>query len=252
MPEGDTIFRAAASIRQWIGGRTITAARTTTTAAVQRLVGETIEEVEARGKHLLIRCTGSVTLHTHMRMTGSWHVYRAGEPWRRPIAQARVVIECGDRLAVCFNAPIIEVIDRRAEDLHPSVGRLGPDVLKPPVDLTEVRRRARGTDARRAIADMLLDQSIVAGIGNIWRAETLFLERVHPATPLGEIDDDTLDRVTTTAARLMTASVEKTRPQEPWVYRRTARPCKRCRTPITSARFENGRRVYWCPSCQTR
>lgn len=252
MPEGDTIFRAASTMRRWIGGRTITAARTTTTAAVERLVGETIEEIEARAKHLLIRCTGNVTLHTHMKMTGSWHVYSAGERWRRPAAEARVVLECGDRLAVCFNAPVIEVIDRRAEDLHPSIGRLGPDVLKPPVDLDEVRRRARLTEPGRAIGDVLLDQSIVSGIGNIWRAETLFVERTDPATPIAEVSDDKLDEIVLTAARLMTASVDQTRPQELWVYGRRNRPCRRCRTSIRSARTENGRTVYWCPRCQSR
>jgi endonuclease VIII len=252
MPEGDTIFRAAASLRRWIGGRTITAARTTTTAPVDRLVGQTVEEIEARAKHLLIRCSGNVTLHTHMKMTGSWHVYSAGDRWRRPAPEARVVLECGDRLAVCFNAPVVEVIDRRAEDLHPSIGRLGPDVLKPPIDLAEVRRRARKTDPARPIADVLLDQSVVSGIGNIWRAETLFVERLDPATPISEVGDDQLDALVATAARLMTASVDGTRPREPFVYGRRGRPCRRCRTPIRSARTENGRTVYWCPRCQSR
>ena len=251
MPEGDTIFRAASTMRRWIGGRTITAARTTTTAAVDRLVGQTVEEIEARAKHLLIRCSGNVTLHTHMKMTGSWHLYSAGERWRRPASEARVVLECGDRLAVCFNAPVIEVMDRRAENLHPSIGRLGPDVLKPPIDLGEVRRRARETDPTRPIADVLLDQSIVSGIGNIWRAETLFVERVDPSTPVADVDDDTLDRLVITAARLMSASATATdMRREAFVYGRRNRPCRRCRTPIRSARFENGRSVYWCPRCQ--
>ncbi|HVM09965.1 MAG TPA: DNA-formamidopyrimidine glycosylase family protein [Acidimicrobiales bacterium] len=244
MPEGDTIFRAASVLRRWIGGRRITG------GSIERLVGETVEEVEAKAKHLLIRCTGNLTLHTHMKMTGSWHVYSAGERWRRPRSEARAVLECGDRLAVCFNAPVVELIDRRSEVLHPSISRLGPDVLKPPIDVAEVRRRARATDPQRPIADVLLDQAIVSGIGNIWRAETLFVERVDPATPVREVSDETLDALVATAARLMTASVSTTRPQEPWVYGRRNRPCKRCRTPVRSARFENGRSVYWCPNCQ--
>ena len=256
MPEGDTIYRTAAAMHRWIGGRRITAARTTTGAPVGRLVGETIEDVEARAKHLLIHCTGNLTVHTHMKMTGSWHVYGAEDRWRRPGREARLVIECGDRLAVCFNAPVIELIERRAEQLHPALAGLGPDVLRPPVDLDEIRRRAAMQPPTRAVGDVLLDQTIVSGIGNIWRAETLFVERMHPATPIGSVTAEQLDALVSTASRLVLASATSAggpgmgRPREPYVYRRRGRPCRRCRTPIASARFENGRSVYWCPSCQ--
>ena len=259
MPEGDTIFRTAAVMRRWLLGREITAARahpSTGLAAgvVARLVGETVEEVEARGKHLLVRCSGGVAVHTHMQMTGSWHVYSAGDRWRRPGREARLVIECRERLAVCFNAPVVELIDRRAESLHPGLRGLGPDVLRPPIDLTEVRRRVAAQPRRRTIADVLLDQTVVAGIGNIWRAESLFAEQVHPATPAVDLDGATLDRLVSTAARLMQRSSDTTLVpggrRRPWVYRRTGRPCPRCGAAIASAPFENGRTVYWCPRCQ--
>jgi len=251
VPEGDTIFRTASTMRRWLVGRGVTAARTATTAAVQRLVGETVEEVEARGKHLLIRCTGNVTLHTHMKMTGAWHVYATGSPWRKPASQARVVVECGDRVAVGFNVPVVEVIERRAEHLHPALANLGPDVLQPPVDLDEVRRRAATRPASLPVADLLLDQGVVAGIGNIWRSEALFAERVDPATPISTLAlaPDVLDRVVTTASELMTRGATGTRPRAQ-VYGRARRPCTRCRTPIRAARFANGRTVYWCPRCQ--
>ena len=249
MPEGDTIFRTATTMRRWLVGRGITAARTTTTAAVQRLVGETVEEVEARGKHLLIRCSGNVTLHTHMKMTGAWHVYATSSPWRKPASQARVVVECGDRVAVGFNVPVVEVIERRAEHLHPALANLGPDVLQPPVDLDEVRRRATARPLHLAVADLLLDQGVVAGIGNIWRSEALFAERVDPSTPIATLPADMLDRVVTAASDLMTRAATGTRPRAQ-VYGRARRPCTRCRTPIRSARFANGRTVYWCPRCQ--
>lgn len=234
-------------MRAWLVGREVTAARTTTGAAVARLVGETVEEVQARGKHLLVRFTGNLTLHSHMQMTGSWHVYSTGDRWRRPAHEARIVLDVtGDRVAVCFNAPTVEVIERRAEHLHPALARLGPDVLDPPVDLDEVRRRAQTRAANVAIADLLLDQGVVAGIGNIWRAESLFAERTHPATPHGDLPPDRLDAIVLTASRLMGAP---TRPR-PFVYGRTGRPCRRCRAPVTAARFANGRVVYWCPGCQ--
>lgn len=253
MPEGDTIFRAAAMLRQWLVGCTVTGARATTAAGVQRLVGETVEEVEARGKHLLVRCSGNLTLHTHMKMTGAWHVYRQGDRWRKPASQARVVVECGDRVAIGFNVPVVEVIERRAEHLHPALAGLGPDVLQRPVDLDEVRRRAATRPPETAIADLLLDQGVVAGIGNIWRSEALFAERVDPAIPLRTLDLAVLGRVVERASLLMSRSARATdgtgRPRHA-VYGRARRPCARCRTPIRSARFANGRVVYWCPRCQ--
>lgn len=251
MPEGDTIFRTATTMRRWLVGRGVTAARTTTTAAVQRLVGETVEEVEARGKHLLIRCSGNVTLHTHMKMTGAWHVYAMDARWRKPASQARVVVECGDRVAVGFNVPVVEVIERRAEHLHPALANLGPDVLQPPVDLDEVRRRAATRPPQLPVADLLLDQGVVAGIGNIWRSEALFAERVDPATPVATLPAGVLDRVVTTASELMTRAATGTRPRAQ-VYGRARRPCTRCRTPIRAARFAGGRTVYWCPHCQAQ
>ena len=250
MPEGDTIFRTATTMRRWLVGRGVTAARTTTTAAVHRLVGETVEEVEARGKHLLIRCSGNVTLHTHMKMTGAWHVYAATAPWRKPTSQARVVVECGDRVAVGFNVPVVEVIERRAEHLHPALANLGPDVLQPPVDLDEVRRRAATRPPQLPVADLLLDQGVIAGIGNIWRSEALFAERVDPSTSTVALPPDVLDRVVTTASELMMRAATSTRPRAQ-VYGRARRPCTRCRTPISAARFANGRTVYWCPRCQS-
>ena len=113
-------------------------------------MGDEVDEVEARGKHLLMRFAGGLTLHTHMRMTGSWHVYRAGDKWRKPKHQARVVLECGDRIAVCFNAPVIELLPTRTEFAHPVLAGLGPDVLEPPVDVDEVERRAAEQDPASA------------------------------------------------------------------------------------------------------
>ena len=261
MPEGDTIFRAATTLRRWIGGREVTGARTTVAGvAAQALVGDTVAEVEARGKHLLVRFESGRVLHTHMRMTGSWHVYTSGERWQRPGWQARFVLEAGDHEAVCFNAPVIEILAARMEQVHPSLTGLGPDVLVEPLDLDVVRQRAAGLAPTTEVGDVLLDQRVVAGIGNIYRCETLFLGRVHPKRPIRDIDGPTLDRLILDASRLMLANARPTASvgrefglgaDERWVYGRGRRPCRRCGTRISSARTgAQARTVYWCARCQ--
>ena len=251
MPEGDTILRAARSLRTWLEGRRITAARSPVLGAhAERLVGRTVAGVEARGKHLLVRLDDGLTVHTHMRMTGSWHVYPRGDRWRRPESQARLVIEVEDRVAVCFNAPVVELLAPSDVLLHPSLRGLGPDVLAEPLDVDGVRARARALPPETPIGDVLLDQRVVAGIGNIWRCESLFLQRVDPATAVRELDDETLDALVRAAARLMHESVRRERAGA-WVYGRTNRPCRRCGTRIRSRRQgRDARVVYWCPRCQ--
>jgi endonuclease-8 len=205
------------------------------------MVGRTVEAVEAKAKHLLIRFSGGVTLHTHMQMTGAWHVYPAGERWRKPGWQARVVLEAGDRVAVCFNAPTVELLTERDEAEHPSIANLGPDVLKPPVDLDEVRRRAATRPANVTIGELLLDQQVVSGIGNIYRCEALFLCRTHPRTLWADAD---LDELVRTASKVMLPRVDARTPYRANVYNRTGRPCPRCRTAIVAET------AYWCPKCQ--
>ncbi|MEA2972760.1 MAG: endonuclease [Actinomycetota bacterium] len=254
MPEGDTLARTSATMHRWLAGREITAATTRVDGfPADRLVGRTIESVDAWGKNLMIRLEGGQVLHTHLRMTGSWHVYPAGHPWRRPERQARLTITCGDRVAVCFNAPVVELLRPGAELRHPSLAGLGPDVLHEDIRLDEVRRRARAGPPDRPLGELLLDQRVVAGIGNIWRAESLFAEGHNPWTPLSALTDDQLDALVTTAGRLMRAAVESRTgvPSKIAVYRRTGQPCRTCRTPIRSKRQgEQARTAYWCPTCQ--
>jgi endonuclease-8 len=262
VPEGDTIFRAAATLQRWIAGREVTAARTTVDRLpAHKLVGQTVEAVEARAKHLLVRFSGGSVLHTHMKMTGSWHVYRAGERWQKPPSQARFVLEVApDRVAVCFNAPVVELLAARGEEQHPSLTGLGPDVLKPPVDLDEVRRRAAATPPTTPIGELLLDQRVVSGIGNIWRCESLFVRRLDPFRSRATFTDDQLDDVVTVASEMMQRSARPAEsvgrdfgggPDQPWVYGRYRRPCRRCGTPIERSHLgAQARLVYWCPRCQ--
>ena len=263
MPEGDTILRTARSLARWLEGRTITAARSQRLKVpAARLVGQTVVAVEARAKHLLIRFSDGDVLHTHMRMTGSWHVYSAGERWRKPSWQARAVLEAGDRVAVCFDAPVVELLAAGEDDRHPSLTGLGPDVLVDPFDMAEVLRRIHGEPPERAVGEILLDQRVVSGIGNIYRCESLFLARLHPSTPRSALDDEALTSLVARASRLMRANLAPAQgfdrrfapaggPRGPWVYGRTGRPCYRCRTGIRTARLgDPPRDAWWCPTCQ--
>ena len=257
MPEGDTLFRTAAGLRPYLVGRDVRAARAQGPGPVpqiQRVVGKRVDAVEAQGKNLLIRFDGGLELRTHLRMNGSWHRYRPGERWRRPPGRARLVLEVDGAVAVCFDAPVVELFETRAEPLHPSLSRLGPDLLAPDFDATEALRRLRSPDrAELTISAALLDQRALAGIGNIWRNETLFAEKVDPFVRVADLDDPTLERLVTTARRLLTASAGIAPGRAPTlVYRRAGRPCPRCGTAIRSAplRGEVPRTTYWCPSCQ--
>ncbi len=248
MPEGDVLLRTAATLQTWLAGREVTAA----TAAAAPMVGRTVERVDANGKHLLIRFGSGHVLHTHLRMTGSWHVYSAGDRWQRPASQARVTLTCGRRLAVCFNAPVVELLGPGGEHRHPSLAGLGPDILVQPLDLADVRRRARQRPPATALGELLLDQRIVAGIGNIWRCEALFLEGRSPWAAVSALTDGELDALVSTASRIMRQSLAPStgRPAR-WVYRRAGRPCLRCATTVRSlGQGEQSRVAYWCPACQ--
>jgi endonuclease-8 len=258
MPEGDTLFRTAAGLAPYLVGRPVTAARTRPGGAqVGRVVGATIEAVEAHGKNLLIRFDNGLEIRTHLRMNGTWHRYRPGERWRRSPSRARLVVEVPGAVAVCFDAPVVELFETRSESLHPTLSRLGPDLLDPawgPADAEEARSRLRDpTRAGLTISEALLDQGAVAGIGNIWRNETLFAERVDPWTPVADVDDATLDRLVETARRKLRDSAGSAPGRAPMAaYRRTGRPCPRCGAPIRSAPLaaEIPRTTYWCPRCQ--
>jgi endonuclease-8 len=254
MPEGDTLARTAAGLRPYLLGRSVTNARARMPGPqVGRVVGSTITAVDAMGKNLLIRFDNGLELRTHLRMNGTWHRYRPGERWRRAEGRARLVLEVPGAVAVCFDAPVVELFEQRAERLHPSLSALGPDILDPAFDAADAMRRLRDPSrASMTIAEALLDQRALAGIGNIWKNETLWTERVDPFAPVTSLDDATLDRLIATARRLMLASVKQSRPGPFGVYRKTGRPCRRCGSIIRSTQQggELPRTTYWCPRCQ--
>jgi endonuclease VIII len=269
VPEGDTLFRTAAGLRPYLVGRTVSAARANgpgPVPQVARIVGHEIAAVEALGKNLLIRFDNGLEIRTHLRMNGSWHRYRPGERWRRPPSRARLVIEVPGAVAVCFDAPVVELLERRAEWLHPSLGALGPDLLAPDFEAAEAVRRLREpARATTAIGEALTDQRALAGIGNVYKNEILWIERVSPFATVGDLSDDELARLVATGRRLLLANVTSARgpervttsgdrgaPGPLYVYGRTGRPCRRCRTPIASTRQGRDipRTTYWCPACQ--
>jgi endonuclease-8 len=264
MPEGDTIFLAAATLRRALAGQTVTRFESVFPALTRvdddaPIAGRTIDAVAAHGKHLLMTFSGGLTLRTHMRMNGSWHVYPSGARWRRPHRDMRIVIETARAAAVAFNVPVAEFLTAaqlaRAEPLR----TLGPDLLADEFDADEARRRMRGR-GDEAIADVLLAQRVVAGIGNVFKSEILFLAHVYPFARTSAIDDASLDEMLGIARKVMRASVlvgaRTTRssldPRERlWVYGRGGKPCRRCGTPIEAKkRGDDARVTYWCPRCQ--
>jgi endonuclease VIII len=253
MPEGDTLFRTAAGLRPFLVGRMVTAASARQPGPqADRLVGVAVTAVEAQGKNLLVRFANGLEIRTHLGMHGSWHRYRPGEPWRRPRARARLVLEVPGSVAVCFDAPTVELFEQRAEGLHPALSRLGPDLLGDPFDLEEAIRRLRDAGKRPStIGEALLDQRALAGIGNEVRNQVLWEAHVSPFLPLGAVDDATL-RTLVERARAVLREGARTGRRPSDIHGRSGRPCPRCGTLIRSEAYggELPRIAYWCPACQ--
>jgi len=253
VPEGDTLVRTADRLRPNLIGRTVTAASTRAPGPqAGRLVGATVTSVEAQGKNLLIRFDNGLEVRTHLRMHGSWHRYRPGERWRIPLARARLVIEVPGSVAVCFDAPTVELFEQRAEGLHPALGRLGPDLLKDPSDEAEALRRLRDPSrADRSIAEALLDQRALAGIGNEVKNEVLWQARMSPWSLVRNLDDAALNELVHLARDVLReGATTGRRPRH--VYRRASRPCPRCGAIIRVEHHGRDlpRLTFWCPSCQ--
>src|SRR4051812_46907445 len=191
MPEGDTILRAARTLHRVLAGRRVIAGRAPALpGGGEGLAGRTVSAVEARGKNLVVHFEDGAALRTHMRMTGSWHVYRRGERWRKPGSQARVVLETDAWVAVCFSAPVVELLAPGEAERHEPLASLGPDILGEHFDFDEAVRRLRSL-GETPLGEALLSQRSVAGIGNIYKSETLFLTRADPFTPVGGLEEKT-------------------------------------------------------------
>jgi endonuclease VIII len=292
MPEGDTIYRAARTLHRALAGQVITrfVAELAPLAQVDRatpIAGRTIERVEAAGKHCLMTFSppplaqdagasvGAVApeadglvLRTHMRMNGSWHIYRPGEAWQMPARAMRILIETADWVAVAFNVYAAELVATARLDRHRPVATLGPDLLGDfDADRALDRLHAQGA---RPVHEVLLDQRVIAGLGNVYKSEILFLSTLHPDTPASSVSDAAWRELLALAQSLLRANVVdgagpgivtyrglrrttgRMNPEDRlWVYSRGGRPCRRCGTRIASRKDGDAARVtYWCPTCQ--
>ena len=255
MPEGDTIHRAAIRLRPVLAGHTLTRFEAPRLAGDRPALGDRIDDVEARGKHLLVHFGAGLTLRTHMKMTGSWHLYREGERWRKAPHLARAVVGADSGwVAVCFQAPVVETYHRGAGEPAP-LASLGPDLTTAAPDLDLAVARAAQLDPATEVADVLLDQRVASGIGNVYKSDVCWLHRVDPFTPVGEVGPDRLRSMLETANRLLLANLQRTSRATYGdglaVYGRRGQPCPRCGTPVRMRRQgPMARSTYWCPTCQ--
>ncbi len=258
MPEGDTLHRTAARLRPALEGAALRRFDAPRLVGERPRSGTTIDTVEAVGKHLVVRFSGGLALQTHLRMTGSWHLYRTGERWTKPPHLARVVLEVDGWVAVCFSAPVVRTYRPDAVGVVDPTAHLGPDLCLPDVDLdAAVERFSLAEEPDVEIGVALLDQRIVSGIGNVYKSEVCFACRVDPFTPLHAVDVDARRALVRVAAKLLRANLTTTRRTTVpvagglAVYGRARRPCIACGTPIRM-RYQGTQRrsTYWCPRCQ--
>jgi endonuclease VIII len=273
MPEGDSIFRAAATLHRALAGKRVERFDSVFPALTRihedhSFTGATIDSVRAHGKHLLMAFSNGYVLRTHMRMNGSWHIYRRGETWQRSPHRMRVLVATTDFEAVGFDIPVAEFITDRAVAKHAELSMLGPDVLAEDFNRDEAMRRLRERSSSE-VADALLNQRVMAGLGNVYKSEVLYLCGVNPFTRVDALTADQIACLVDTGRRLLLTNVSgaaapmttyrglrrTTRRSNPgerlWVYGRARLPCRRCGSPIEIRKQGAGARLtYWCQTCQ--
>jgi endonuclease VIII len=275
MPEGDTIFRTARNIGRAFVGKPVTVFRSTYPLLTRfnddtPLAGQTIDRVEARGKWMLIYFSGGGILASHLLMNGRWHIYRHGEPWQLPRFHMRIVIENGCYQAVGFRVPVAEMHTARSLARNPRIPQPQSDLLSADFDLCAALERLLARP-HHTIADALLDQSVLAGVGNVFKSEICFVNGLHPFRAVGTLTRDEAAAAIRSAQRLLRANVledsgdlivtyrgqqrRTTHNSDPtaglWVYGRNGEPCRRCGEPIRRRiQGDDARVTFWCPRCQ--
>lgn len=263
MPEGDTLYRIAENIRPVFTNKTVVAAtawrpRSGPPIDADSLVGRQVQSVKAVGKHLMIAFDDARVLHSHLGMTGAWHVYALGQPWAKPAELAAITLATDEHIAVNFTPKHLELTTAAKLRGDAYLRRLGPDMMLPETDVRTILPRLRTHNAR-PIGEAVMNQTIAAGIGNIYKSESLFLAQLNPWRLVGDIDDDALLAYLTLTKKLMhrnrgrgmrTIRFAASGPRM-WVYSRTGEPCLKCGTEIQMRRQgEQGRSTYWCGGCQ--
>jgi endonuclease VIII len=258
MPEGDTIHHAAQRIRPVLEGRVPDEILTPQTRHrldrwPQRLAGRAVCDVEARGKHLLLHFEGALTLHSHLRMTGAWGVYAPAEAWRRSQRRAWLIMRARGSDVVQFDGPVLELMTDSRSRFDQRLARLGPDILADRFDGERFVRLLREDDPTRPIGDALLDQRTLAGIGNLWKAESCFAAGVDPWRPTAQVSDAEALAIVAVARERMQYSAREGHEARPRaVYGRAGRPCSRCGARIRQrGQWEDNRLTFWCPGCQS-
>jgi endonuclease-8 len=257
VPEGDTIHHAAARIRPVLAGHVPDALRTLHPRFGRddwpgRLAGRAVTSVDALGKHLFLRFEGGLSIHSHLRMSGAWHVYEQGARWRRSPRRAWLAIRRGDREVVQFDGPVLELMTTARIGLDQQITGLGPDILAPQLDERRILRRLREDDPTRPIGDALLDQRTVAGIGNLWKSEGCWWAQVDPWRPARDVSDDEVLRILRLVRpRMQESALHGAKARDDQVYGRQGRPCPRCGGAILQRSQGDGNRMtFWCPGCQ--
>ena len=261
MPEGDTLHRTAHTLGRVLGGQRLVRVRSSVAAIAEaELAGHVVEAVSARGKNLLVRFDDGRVLHTHLKMRGSWHVYRPGERFQRPEHQARVILEVSDALAVCFAAPTVRLLLPHAALDDPYLNGLGPDLIPEEFDLEQALSGLQAL-ADCSLGEALMTQTAVAGIGNIYKSETLFVCRLNPFRAISELSREELAGVIQTARALLRKNAQPGAPQRTttdgangryWVYKRSGKPCRVCHSTVRMQRQGAlHRSTYYCPTCQS-
>lgn len=261
VPEGEAIHRTAAALRTALVGRAVLSFDGPHVEGPSPAPGRVIELVESHGKQLDMVWDDGLILHTNLFFGGSWHLYRSGERWRKPSSQMRVGISVAGFEAVCFGARTVETYREFDTHRHPGFGRCGPDLCAPAPDLgAAVDALYDYGDLDVTIAEVLLDHRVATGVGNVFRSEILWACRQHPFAALSMLDRDDLQRIVTTAARVLHANVHPVTDERTGaatdhthdlaVYGRNGQRCRRCGDTIAVRRLEHGRLLYWCPGCQ--
>ena len=259
MPEGDSIFKIAWRLRKALLGELLESAHSARgVQGTEQLEGARLSALDSVGKHLLMHFDNGYSVHSHMGMTGSWHLLDFSGNWPKPRQRAALQLRFQRCDCVCFSPKMLRIGRRFNIERHPSLLKLGPDLLDTDASLDGVVGAMRRRD-RRTIAETLLDQSIVAGIGNVYKSELLFLNRIHPSTLTASLDDDVLLKLVESARQLLLRNRQGLRRHTRihaagarlWVYERAGQPCLQCGAQIARANMgDPPRSTYWCPSCQ--
>ena len=263
MPEVDTIRRSAAALRSALVDEQMVRFEAPRLVGITPRAGRLVEAVESHGKHVEVHWDDGVILHTNLRSSGSWHLYRDGESWQRPHHELRALVEVDGWRAVCFNAPVVETYRRPDARRHPGLRGVGPDLARPDADLDRCIELLRAYDDPDAtVAEVLLDQRVFCGVGNVFRCEVLHAGQLSPFAHIGELPAPDTVRLVNVAATLLRASLGvnarspaggAATPRPLAVYGRSGQACRRCRSTIEARRSADPARIlYWCPSCQVR